>query len=204
MILLPTPLQRALCQEHQGCRATEDGSIGMYQEPLHRLGQLRDEGRRNPMGPRRFFVRHRLLYGVLEVLQGLVPYRPPLVRYTPRDVAGMARNCQSVAIPLRARTVMNLRMRGVISILMSCYSNAMGLYVSKSPVTVPLGIRQMMASCHNSGTWARTTLSKAGRFTGCLAYGASHSPWTSPMTSVASMSSFFDSQTRTNHNREGT
>ena len=49
---------------------------------------------------------------------------------------------------------MNLRMRGVISILMSCYPNAMGPYASKSPVAVPLGITQMMASSHDSGTSA--------------------------------------------------
>ena len=49
---------------------------------------------------------------------------------------------------------MNLRMRGVISILMSYCPKAMGLYASKSPVAVPLGISQMMASCHDSGTYA--------------------------------------------------
>ena len=47
---------------------------------------------------------------------------------------------------------MNVRMREVISILMSYCPNAMGLHASKSPVVVPLGISQMMASCHDSRT----------------------------------------------------
>ena len=71
------------------------------------------------------------------------------------EVPGMAPNCQSAAIPLRATTAVNLRMRGgVISILMSCCPNAMGLNASKSPVVVPLDISQMMVSCHDSGTSA--------------------------------------------------
>ena len=58
----------------------------MHQEPLHRLEQLREEGRRDPIGPRRFVVRHSLLHGLLEVLQGVVLYRPSLVGHTPKDV----------------------------------------------------------------------------------------------------------------------
>ena len=49
----------------------------------------------------------------------------------------MAPNCQSVAIPLRARIAVNLRMRGVISILMSYCPNAMGLHASKSLWSYP-------------------------------------------------------------------
>ena len=52
----------------------------------------------------------------------------------------MAPNCQSAAHPLRARTAVNLLMRGVMSIRMSCYPNAIGLYATKFPVAVPLGI----------------------------------------------------------------
>ena len=86
----------------------------------------------------------------------VLPLTPPLRCATNTGVAavelGMAPKCQFAAIPLRARTTLNLRMRGVTSILMSCYPNAMGLYASKSPVAVPLGISQMMASCHDSRT----------------------------------------------------
>ena len=60
---------------------------------------------------------------------------------------GMAPNCQSAASPLRARTPVNLRMRGFMSIRMSCCPSAMGLYSSTFPVAVPLGISQIMASC---------------------------------------------------------
>ena len=57
---------------------------------------------------------------------------------------GMAPNCHSAAIPLQAKTAVNLRMRRVISILMSRCPSAMGLYASKSPVVVPLGINQIL------------------------------------------------------------
>ena len=50
--------------------------------------------------------------------------------------------------------------------------------------------------------WTRTGLSKAGRFTGRLAYNAFHYLCTSPMTSAASMSTFSDFRTRTNHKAE--
>ena len=140
---------------------------------------------------------------------------------------------------------MNLRMRGVMSIRMSCCPSAIGLYSSRLPVAVPLGISQIMASCQDSGTsaprrialyactrspctgsgssamraavtrldpgalssstacltaslrscrmypctdlhssgtplgmWARTSRSKASRFTGRLAYSASQYLWT--------------------------
>ena len=56
----------------------------MHQEPLHWLGQMRDEGRRDPMGSWRFVVCNSLLHGVLEVPQGVVEYRLPLVQYNPR------------------------------------------------------------------------------------------------------------------------
>ena len=49
---------------------------------------------------------------------------------------------------------MNLLMRGVISILISHCGKATGLYSLKSPVAVPLGNSQMMASCNDSGTSA--------------------------------------------------
>ena len=49
-------------------RTTEDGPIGVYQEPLYPSGQLRYEASREPIGPRRLIVRHGLLHGVLEVL----------------------------------------------------------------------------------------------------------------------------------------
>ena len=48
-------------------RTTEDGPVGVYQEPLHRLGRLRDEGNRDPTRSRRFLVCHGLFHGVLEV-----------------------------------------------------------------------------------------------------------------------------------------
>ena len=67
---------------------------------------------------------------------------------------GMGPNCQFASIPLRAKTAVNLCMRGVMSILMSCCSNAMGVHVSKSRVAVPLGISHMMASCHDSENFA--------------------------------------------------
>ena len=57
----------------------------------------------------------------------------------------MAPRCKSVANPLRAKTAVNLLMRDVISILTSCCRNAIGLYASKFPVAVPLGISQLMA-----------------------------------------------------------
>ena len=60
---------------------------------------------------------------------------------------------------------------------------------------------------HSSGTpqgmWARTSRSKAGKFSGLLAYSASQYLWTSPMTSEASMTTFSDSRTRTNHRPDG-
>ena len=56
--------------------------------------------------------------------------------------------------PLRATTGVNLRMRGVMSIRMSCCPSAIGLYSSRLPVAVPLGISQIMASCQESGTSA--------------------------------------------------
>ena len=40
---------------------TEDGPVGVHQEPLHWLGQLCDEGRRDPIAPRRLVVCHGLL-----------------------------------------------------------------------------------------------------------------------------------------------
>ena len=64
----------------------------------------------------------------------------------------MAPKCQSAANPVRAKTAVNLRMRGDMSIRMSCCPSAMGLYTSKFPVAVPLGISQIMASCQDSGT----------------------------------------------------
>ena len=67
---------------------------------------------------------------------------------------GMAPSCQSAANPLRARTAVNLRMRGVVSIRMSCWPNAMGLYGSRFPVAMPLGIGHMMAPCQDSRTSA--------------------------------------------------
>ena len=39
----------------------------------------------------------------------------------------------------------NLRMTGVISILISCRPNAIGVYAAKPPMVVPLEISQMMA-----------------------------------------------------------
>ena len=66
----------------------------------------------------------------------------------------MAPNCQSAANPLRARTAVNLRMRGVMSIRMSCCPSVGGLYSSTLPVAVPLGVSQIMASCQDSGTSA--------------------------------------------------
>ena len=72
----------------------------------------------------------------------------------------MAPNCQSAASPLRAKTAVNLRMRGVMSIRMSCCPSAIGLYSTRLPVAVPFGISQIMASCQDSGTSAprRTAL----------------------------------------------
>ena len=53
-----TPRLRHLC-------ATKDGSVGVHQEPLHWLGQLRNEGRCEPIGPWHFVFRHTLFHGVL-------------------------------------------------------------------------------------------------------------------------------------------
>ena len=43
---------------------------------------------------------------------------------------------------------------GVMSIRISCCPSAMGLYLSRLPVAVPLGISQIMASCQDAGTSA--------------------------------------------------
>ena len=87
-LVVPLGISQMMASRHDSgtFRTTEDGPVGVHKEPLHRLGQLRDEGRRDSIGPRRLVVRHVLLHGVLEVLQDVVLYRPPLVRYTPRDV----------------------------------------------------------------------------------------------------------------------
>ena len=62
----------------------------------------------------------------------------------------MAPNRQSAAYPLPARTAVNVRMRGVMSIRMSCCPSAMGLYASRFPVAVPLGISQITAAFQDS------------------------------------------------------
>ena len=51
--------------------------------------------------------------------------------------------------------------------------------------------------------WARTSLSKAGTFTGLFAYSASHYICVLPMTSEASMSASYDSWTGTDHKQKG-
>ena len=66
----------------------------------------------------------------------------------------MAPNCHSADIPLRARTAVNLRMRGVMTIHMSCCPSGMGRVASQSPVVVFLGIGQVIYSSHDSGTSA--------------------------------------------------
>ena len=53
-------------------RTTHYGPVRVHQEPLHRLRQLCYEGGRDPIGPRSLVVRHGLLHGILEILQGVV------------------------------------------------------------------------------------------------------------------------------------
>ena len=62
--------------------------------------------------------------------------------------------------PLTSQAAVNLRMRGVISLLMSRCPNPMGLYATKSPVVVPLEIGQMMASCDDSETFAPRSMAR--------------------------------------------
>ena len=49
-------------------RTMEHGPVGVYHEPLYRLGDLRDKGSCDPIGPRRLVIHHGLLHGVLEAL----------------------------------------------------------------------------------------------------------------------------------------
>ena len=82
MRMLMTPLMRRFTAvpARKGLAANW---LGVYREPLDGLGQLRNKGSRDPIGPRRLVVRHRLLHVVLEVLWFLVLYRPPFIWNTP-------------------------------------------------------------------------------------------------------------------------
>ena len=83
---VPLGINHMMASCHDSGTSAQLRMIAMHQEPLHRLQQLRDAGCRDPIGPRRLAVRHRLLHIVLEVLHDVTLHASPLTGHAPRDV----------------------------------------------------------------------------------------------------------------------